>query len=311
VDSARILFIGNPEFSIPSLNLIASSKNKLIGIVTSTDKNTGRGKKLSETPVSKRAKELNIPLYKPNEIDDTIFLSEIKKLNIDYIIVVAFKFLPKKLLEIPKFGSINLHPSLLPQYRGAAPLQWSIINSEILSGITTFLISNKLDKGDILKKTSLVIFPNDNFGSLYLRSSKIGSKLLLNTINEFYKKKIISKPQNSITGSMAPKIHTNDCKINWKLPSIKIKNKISAFSPIPGAFTIYKRKRLKIFESVQSIKDYKKKYGEIIKINKNSFKVQCEKSSLKIYEIQYEGKKKMQSKDFILGNQLKIGDLLE
>jgi len=311
VDSARILFIGNPEFSIPSLNLIASSKNKLIGIVTSTDKNTGRGKKLSETPVSKRAKELNIPLYKPNEIDDTIFLSEIKKLNIDYIIVVAFKFLPKKLLEIPKFGSINLHPSLLPQYRGAAPLQWSIINSEILSGITTFLISNKLDKGDILKKTSLVIFPNDNFGSLYLRSSKIGSKLLLDTINEFYKKEIIPKPQKRIIASMAPKIHTNDCKINWKLQSIKIKNKISAFSPIPGAFTIYKKKRLKIFESIPSIKDYNKKYGKIVKINKNSFNVQCEKSSLKIYEIQYEGKKKMKSKDFILGNQLKIGDLFE
>ena len=311
MNSARILFIGNPEFSIPSLNAIASSKNKLIGIVTSTDKYTGRGKKLSETPVSKRAKELNIPLYKPNQIDDKNFLNKIKKLNIDFIIVVAFRFLPNELLEIPKLGSINLHPSLLPKYRGAAPLQWSIINSEILSGITTFLISNKIDKGDILKKTSLVIFPNDDFGSLYLRSSKIGSKLLLKTINKFYKKEIIPRPQNSIKESIAPKINTKNCKINWKSPSIMIKNKISAFSPTPGAFTIYKKKRLKFFKSVPSIKDYKKRYGEIIKINKNSFKVQCEKSSLKIYEIQYEGKKKMKSTDFILGNQLQIGDLLE
>jgi len=310
-NSARILFIGNPEFSIPSLNTIVSSHHKLVGVVTSVDKTKGRGKKLAETSISKRSKELNLPLYKPSDLNDLNFLNKIKKLNIDLIIVVAFKILPDSLLKIPKYGSINLHPSLLPKYRGAAPLQWSIINSEILSAITTFLVSNELDKGDILKSTSLVIFPNDDYGNLYRRSSKIGSKLLFKTIDQFLNKKILPISQKNQKSTRAPKIQSKDLKIYWNVSSNIIQNKILAFSPNPGAYTFFKNKRLKIFSVTQSLKDRKKKYGEIVEINKKSFVVQCKNSSVKIHEIQYEGRKRMKSSEFILGNKLEIGDFFE
>ncbi len=311
MNSARILFIGNPEFSIPSLNNIVYSHHKLVGVVTSIDKMKGRGKKFSETSISERSKELNLPLYKPKNLNDKNFLNQIKKLDIDFIIVVAFRILPDSLLRIPKYGSINLHPSLLPRYRGAAPLQWSIINSETYSGITTFLVSNKLDKGDVLKSTPFIIFPDDDYGSLYFRSSKIGSKLLLKTIDEFINKEIFPIPQKNENSTKAPKIFPNDCKINWNISANKIKNKTLAFSPYPGAYTFFKNKRLKIFSSLPSLKNYKKKYGEIIEINKNSFLVQCKNSSLKIYQVQYEGRKKMKSSEFILGNKLEIGDFFE
>ena len=311
VNSARILFIGNPEFSIPSLNKIVYSHHKLVGVVTSIDKTQGRGKKLSETSISKRSKELNLPLYKPSDLNDLNFLNQIKKLNIDFIIVVAFRILPDSLLKIPKYGSINLHPSLLPKYRGAAPLQWSIINSEIRSGVTTFLVSNKLDKGDLLKSTSLVIFPSDDYGDLYRRSSKIGSILLLKTIDQFFNKKIAPIPQKHQNSTSAPKINSKDLKIYWNVSSNIVQNKILAFSPNPGAYTFFKNKRLKIFSVTQSSKDRKKNYGEIVEINKNSFVVQCKNSSIKIYEIQYEGRKRMKSSEFILGNKLRVGDFFE
>ncbi len=207
--------MGNPDFAVPSLNEIMVSEHEVVAVVTSPDKPRGRGKSVSPTMVAQRASDYALPLIQPSLLKDDFFISQLQELKADLFSVVAFRLLPSAVLQIPKIGSVNLHPSLLPQYRGAAPLQWALMNGDVKTGITTFLLSPAMDSGDILMTRPLGIFPEDDSGSLSLRASQLGAHLLVETIDSLARGTASPKPQDDRNASRAPKITSEDCEIDW------------------------------------------------------------------------------------------------
>jgi len=298
----RIVFFGNTEFSNPTLSKCNSSYD-IVSVVTNHSKQMGRGRKFLETPVKSLADELKLDVIEVDNLNDENFIDKLKSLSPDLFVVVAYKVLPKPLLEIPRLGSINLHSSLLPKYRGAAPIQHSIINGDKVTGVSTFIIEPKIDTGNILLQKECKIEEDDNYGSLSLKLSTIGAELLIESIKKYNDGSITPSLQDNKLATLAPKIKKEDYIIDWNQDVSVINNKVRAFSPYPGAYTVIDNKRLKIFEAkVNKGIDYKET-GKIINFSKEYFEVTCSHGSLKIYEIQIEGKKRMSSKDFIMGFQ--------
>ena len=303
----RIVFMGNPDFAVPSLNEIMVSEHEVVAVVTSPDKPRGRGKSVSPTMVAQRASDYALPLIQPSLLKEAFFISQLQELKADLFSVVAFRLLPSAVLQIPKIGSVNLHPSLLPQYRGAAPLQWALINGDVKTGITTFLLSPAMDSGDILMTRPLGIFPEDDSGSLSLRASQLGANLLVETIDSLARCTASPKPQDDSNASRAPKISSEDCEIDWTKSAASVRNKVRALSPAPGAYTSLAGRRLKIYRCELSLAE-EKTSGEVISLNKTSFTVGCGSGSVVIQELQLEGKRRMTSGEFLAGTQLRVGD---
>ena len=298
----RIVFFGNTEFSNPTLNKCNSSYD-VISVVTNHSKQMGRGRKFLETPVKSLADELKLNVMEIDNLNDESFINQLKSLSPDLFVVVAYKVLPQTILEIPKLGSINIHSSLLPKYRGAAPIQHSIMNGDEVTGVSTFLIEQKVDTGNILLQKECKIEEDDNYGTLSSKLSTIGAELLVESISKYYDGSIAPVLQDNELATLAPKIKKEDYIINWNKDASVVNNKIRAFSPYPGAYTLIDNKRLKIFKSELNKGIGYKKTGKIINLSKEYFEVSCSHGSLKIYEIQIEGKKRMSSKDFIMGFQ--------
>ena len=298
----RIVFFGNTEFSNPTLNKCNSSYD-VISVVTNHSKQMGRGRKFLETPVKSLADELKLNVMEIDNLNDESFINQLKSLSPDLFVVVAYKVLPQTILEIPKLGSINIHSSLLPKYRGAAPIQHSIMNGDEVTGVSTFLIEQKVDTGNILLQKECKIEEDDNYGTLSSKLSTIGAELLIESISKYYDGSIAPVLQDNELATLAPKIKKEDYIINWNKDASVVKNKIRAFSPYPGAYTLIDNKRLKIFKSELNKGIGYKETGKIINLSKEYFEVSCSHGSLKIYEIQIEGKKRMSSKDFIMGFQ--------
>ena len=305
----RIVFMGNPDFAVPSLNEIMVSNHEVVAVVTSPDKPRGRGKSVSPTMVAQRASDYALPLIQPSLLKDDFFISQLQELKADLFSVVAFRLLPSAVLQIPKIGSVNLHPSLLPQYRGAAPLQWALINGDVKTGITTFLLSPAMDSGDILMTRPLGIFPEDDSGSLSLRASQLGAHLLVETIDSLARGTASPKPQDNSNASRAPKITSEDCEIDWTKSAASVRNQVRALSPTPGAYTSLAGGRLKIYRCELSLAE-EETSGEVISLNKISFTVRCGSGSVVIQELQPEGKRRMTSGEFLAGIQLRVGDHL-
>ena len=305
----RIVFMGNPDFAVPSLNEIMVSEHEVVAVVTSPDKPRGRGKLVSPTMVAQRASDYALPLIQPSLLKESFFISQLQELKADLFSVVAFRLLPSAVLQIPKIGSVNLHPSLLPQYRGAAPLQWALMNGDVKTGITTFLLSPAMDSGDILMTRPLGIFPEDDSGSLSLRASQLGANLLVETIDSLARCTASPKPQDDSNASRAPKITSEDCEIDWTKSAASVRNQVRALSPTPGAYTFLVDRRLKIYRCELSLVE-EQTSGEVISLNKTSFKVRCGSGSVVIQGLQLEGKKRMTSGEFLAGTQLKVGDRL-
>jgi len=263
----------------------------------------GRGRKFLETPVKSLADELKLNVMEIDNLNDESFINQLKSLSPDLFVVVAYKVLPQTILEIPKLGSINIHSSLLPKYRGAAPIQHSIMNGDKVTGVSTFLIEQKVDTGNILLQKECKIEEDDNYGTLSSKLSTIGAELLIESISKYYDGSIAPVMQDNELATLAPKIKKEDYIINWNKDASVVKNKIRAFSPYPGAYTLIDNKRLKIFKSELNKGIGYKETGKIINLSKEYFEVSCSHGSLKIYEIQIEGKKRMSSKDFIMGFQ--------
>lgn len=309
----NIIFMGTPHFSLATLSKLLESKHKVLKVFTRLDKPQGRGLQLKTTPVGEYCQNLSLPLFKTVSLKKNNVLEEIKSLNPDAIVVVAFgAFLPKEILEIPKFGCINLHPSLLPRHRGPSPIQYALLEGDQTTGVTTMLLDEGMDTGPILKQEEVTILPEDNYIKLSERLAIIGANLMLKSLEEIENGKITPMPQNHAKATYTKKITSDDLKINWELPAEKIKNIIRAFSPFPGAYTYYHNKVLKIWEG-EVVKSDKKDFlpGTIVDVKSRGIDIYCGEDIFRITKLQIEGKKPCHASSFVCGHKVIIGEVWE
>lgn len=303
--SLKVVFLGTPEFAKTALESIHQSHHKVVGVITVADKASGRGQKIHQSPVKIYADENNLAVFQPEKLRNPEFLQQIEDLDADVFVVVAFRMMPKVLFEMPKIGTFNLHASLLPDYRGAAPINYAVINGEEKTGVTTFFINEKIDEGNILLQEELQILPNENAGSLHDRLMEIGSKLIVHTLDGLAEDSIKERPQPQVEHPKnAFKIFKEDTKINWDAPSKVIHQFILGMSPYPAAFTTLKigedEKGLKIFNGKYEISDHAQPAGTL-EISKNAFRIYTQDGTYEPLELQLEGKKRMTIKDFLNG----------
>jgi methionyl-tRNA formyltransferase len=305
----NIVFMGTPRFAVPSLEAIYNSSHKICAVVTAPDKPKGRGLKLAESEVKKSSLQNGLKLLQPGKLNDPEFINELKSTEPDLIAVVAFRILPTEVFGLPKFGSVNLHASLLPKFRGAAPINWAIIRGEVQTGVTTFFLKEKVDTGNIIMQKAVTIENEDNAGTLHDKLMMLGAETLLATINliELNDGNVTVSQQEETQSSTAPKIYKEDCRILWNVPAISVHNLIRGLSPYPTAYTIFNNKILKIYNTLMTDVESINNPGELIVI-KNDMFVSCSDYMLKIEELQPEGKRRMTITEFLAGNRIKKGD---
>jgi len=300
--------MGTPEFAVPSLNRLVESKHDVIGVVTVPDKPAGRGLKERPSAVKQAASDLDLPVLQPEKLKDPGFLSALRDWQADCYAVVAFRILPVDVFGIPRLGTVNLHTSLLPKYRGAAPIQWALMNGDSETGVTTFLIDRRVDTGNILMQKRIAIQPDEDAGSLHDKLAEAGADLLVQTMDKLEASTIEPRPQKG-EATPAPKIIRVHCRIDWSDSNEKIRDQIRALSPMPGAFTGLNGKRMKLFETdLQSGADSRHPSGSILKADDSGILVQCGTGRLLVHELQLEGKKRMRVSEFLRGNTIKTGD---
>jgi methionyl-tRNA formyltransferase len=320
----RIVFMGTPEFAVASLEALVKAKLNIAGVITAPDKPGGRGMKLQESAVKKYAAKRGLKILQPEKLKSPEFLEELKLLNADLQIVVAFRMLPEVVWNMPPMGTINLHASLLPQYRGAAPINWAIINGEKETGVTTFKLKHEIDTGDVLLQERIEIGENETAGELHDRMKEIGGQLLVKTVQGLADGTLQETPQSSIANNdlslenipisdapqpaihnsilnHAPKIHTATCKIDWHKSIDEIQNLIRGLSPYPTAFTELGDKTLKIFRSEKEPAVPTSRIGRWESDRKTYLKFAAKNGYLHIKDLQLEGKKRMNVEDFLRG----------
>ena len=279
----------------------------VVAVITAPDKPKGRGQKMIPSPVKQAALKFDIPVLQPTNLKSEAFLEELKSFHADIQVVVAFRMLPEVVWDMPRKGTFNLHASLLPNYRGAAPINWAIINGEKETGITTFFLKHEIDTGSVIFQEKETILPEDNIGTLYEKLMIKGSKLILKTIEAVAKDQVEPKPQDeNMAIHHAPKIYKETCEIDWKQPAENIHNLVRGLSPYPAAWTTINDKNCKIFKTEVSEKNLNSlSIGEFETDGKTNLTFQTGEGSLKILELQLEGKKRMSVEDFFRGNKLK------
>lgn len=302
----RIIFMGTPEFAVPSLEILIEHKFNVVAAITAPDKPQGRGQKIAFSPLKESALKHNIPILQPLNLKSEEFLSELKGYRADLQVVVAFRMLPEAVWGMPSFGTFNLHASLLPQYRGAAPINWAIINGEKESGATTFFLKHEIDTGSIIYQQKEPIDEKDTAGTLYDRLMKLGAQLVLKTVKAVEAGDYPTVPQNENTAlKHAPKIFKETCEINWNLTSTQTRNFVRGLNPHPTAWSILGGKTYKIFAvSVFDKNDGQNPPGTINTDNKNYLYVKTLDGWISIDELQPEGKRKMNIQEFFRGNKL-------
>lgn len=298
--------MGTPEFAVPSLERLLNAGYEIAAVVTAPDKPAGRGMQLNESAVKKFAVSKGLKILQPEKLKDPQFLHQLKHLNADLQVVVAFRMLPEVVWNMPPMGTINLHGSLLPQYRGAAPINWAIINGEKETGVTTFKLQHEIDTGNILLQKKIAIADNENAGQLHDKMMKIGAEVLLETVNELTKGNLKETRQTGIEGRNlqlrhAPKIFSETCEIDWQKGVDEVYNLIRGLSPYPAAFTFLNNKKLKIFSADKEVKSVEEQPGTLLTDNKYFLKFACDNGYISVNELQLEGKKKMQIEDFLRG----------
>ena len=297
--------MGTPQFAVKTLDAIFNSKHEVVGVVTSTDKPAGRGRKIQQSDVKQYATKNNIRLFQPEKLKNKNFIDDLKVLNADLFIVVAFRMLPKIIWEIPKKGTVNLHASILPNYRGAAPINWAIINGEKESGVTTFFINEKIDAGDVLLIENTKIKDGQTAGELHDNLMEIGSKLIIRTISEIESGTLKSKKQIiSASQKIAPKLNRNNTEINWFKDDITIKQFILGLNPYPGAWTLLSNNGRELNFKIFNVKTSNLKVPKkTILLKENKLYIGTNTNALELLEIQLEGKKRMNANDFLQGNK--------
>ncbi|HCK99895.1 MAG TPA: methionyl-tRNA formyltransferase [Candidatus Marinimicrobia bacterium] len=304
----KVIFMGTPGFAVPSLKAIAKSRHEIMLVVTGEDKPAGRGRSLRESPVKTLARELNLPILQPPTLKSAEFIEQLTQYNADIIVVVAFRILPGEVIDITPNGAINLHASLLPKYRGAAPINWALINGDTQTGATVFQIRTRVDTGDILTREKVDISEQDTFGILYDKLSWLGAKILVQTLDKLETGELQPIPQSHDLATKAPKIYPELGAIDWTKDARAIKWLIHGLSPAPGAYTFYKKKRIKILTAEYSMNSLSDIPGEIVTRNKKQFGIQTGKGVLYPLELQAEGRKALAVADFLKGFQTEIGE---
>ena len=305
----RIVFMGTPEFAVSSLEILVENNFNVIAVITAPDKPQGRGQKITPSPVKACALKYNIPVLQPTNLKAPEFVEELKSYNANLQIVVAFRMLPEVVWAMPAIGTFNLHASLLPQYRGAAPINWAIINGEKETGVTTFFLKHDIDTGSIIMQEKEIIHEDDTVGTLYERLMQKGARLVLKTVQAIASEKYTITPQPSgIEIKHAPKIFKETCEIRWDQPTQKVRNFIRGLSPYPAAWTIINGKTFKIYSaSASANKSDHAKPGDIKTDNKNFLELKTADGWLAVKELQPEGKKRMSINEFFRGNKLAAG----
>ena len=299
--------MGTPDFATYCLKHLVEENYNVVGVITAPDRPSGRGQKVSISSVKKYALEQELKVLQPTNLKNPVFVNQLKQLNPDIQVVVAFRMLPKQVWQLSKKGTFNLHASLLPKYRGAAPINWAIINGEKQSGVSTFFIDEKIDTGNIIFQEKVEIEEFENAGSLHNKLMIIGSKLIVKTINAIDQNNAPSVKQNGIT-TQAPKIYKADCRIDWNKNPKDIIQKILGLSPYPAAWTTImgdQNKVFKIYHAIFQNTNHKMNIGEV-EINKTEFKIAVKNGFVIVKEVQVSGKKRMKIEDFLRGFQYKI-----
>lgn len=309
----KIVFMGTPDFAVPTLDALVNAGHDVAAVVTQPDKPKGRGKSILMTPVKEKAVKYNIPVYQPVKVkQDEAFIKTLEDMAPDAIVVTAFgQILPKSILDIPKYGCINVHASLLPKYRGAAPVQWAVIDGEAESGITTMFMSTGLDTGDMLEKTVVTLDKKETGGSLHDKLSLLGGKLIVSTLEKLENGTAVRIPQNDEAACYAKMLEKSMGDIDWTNDALQIERLIRGLNPWPSAYTSWHGKTIKIWEADVLDKETDAACGQIIEITKGTLLVQTGKGVLAIKELQLEGKKRMDTAAFLRGNQIETGMVLE
>ena len=299
----RIIYMGTPEFAVPPLEILIKNGYNVVAVITAPDKPKGRGQQLSTSPVKDIALIYNIPVLQPANLKNPAFIEELKSYNANLQIVVAFRMLPEVVWDMPEIGTFNLHGSLLPQYRGAAPINWAIINGEKETGVTTFFLKHAIDTGNIIFQDKEPISNEDNVGTVYERLMHKGAQLVLKTVEAVETGNYPQLPQDeNVFINHAPKIFKETCEINWGQPSEVIYNFVRGLSPYPTAWTILNGKSCKVFKT--RITDTKLNAGEIKTDNKTYLYLGTNDNALAIEDLQIQGKKRMDIRSFLRGNKI-------
>lgn len=308
MEELRIIFMGTPEFAVPSLEILLSNGKNVVAVITAPDKPQGRGQKVSFSEVKTCALKHNLPVLQPTNLKSPEFHQQLKALNANLQIVVAFRMLPEAVWSMPKYGTFNLHGSLLPQYRGAAPINWAIINGEKETGVTTFFLKHEIDTGSIIFQEKEPISYDDNVGTVYQRLMEKGAGLVLKTVEAIASGNFPSVPQQQHDALRhAPKIFKETCEINWDQPSESVRNFIRGLSPYPGAWTTIGGKTFKIYSAEANVGGANTSgpvVGEYATDNESYLHFTTADGYIAVTELQPEGKKRMSVKDFFRGNKL-------
>ena len=308
----RIIFMGTPEFAVASLDILVQNNYEIVAVVTVPDKPAGRGQQLQQSAVKKYALEKGLTILQPEKLKDEVFINELKELKADLQIVVAFRMLPEVVWNMPPLGTYNLHGSLLPKYRGAAPINWAVINGETESGVTSFKLKHEIDTGNMLFQEKVPITKTTTAGELHDILMKVGAKVILKTVKAIESGNYELKPQDDSQSIHAPKLFKETCKINWNTPAEKIYNLIRGLSPYPAAFTEFVDKNnqtlgMKIFISEIEETQHTCYAGDVKSDGKTFLKVACSNGFIHIKELQMAGKKRMLVEEFLRGFKLDEG----
>jgi methionyl-tRNA formyltransferase len=303
----RIIFMGTPDFAVASLDILVQNGYNVVGVITAPDKPAGRGLQLQQSAVKQYAVSKGLHVLQPEKLKNPAFLEELRELKADLQVVVAFRMLPELVWDMPPLGTINVHASLLPNYRGAAPINWAIINGEKQSGVTTFKLQHEIDTGDILFSQSVDIRDNETAGELHDDLMSTGAGLLLKTVQALASGNAKGTPQAHINAEdikHAPKIFKEDCQIKWEQPIEHVYNLVRGLSPYPTAWTTLNGKGLKIFKAAREHAKPSVAPGEVVTDNKTYLKIAAADGYLSLLEIQLEGKKRMDIEAFLRGNKI-------
>jgi len=310
----RIVFMGTPDFAVESLKALIENGYNVVGVVTTPDKPSGRGQKMHMSAVKQYTMSQNIPVLQPEKLKDPVFIDELKSLNADLQVVVAFRMLPEIVWGMPPMGTFNLHASLLPQYRGAAPLNWAVINGETESGVSTFLLKHEIDTGNILFQEKVPIGPDETVGDLHDKLMEVGAQLVMRTVDALAEGTAKGIAQDVLIArgaavKPAPKIFKDDCRIDWSKPGTQIHNLIRGLSPYPASWTVFRENDgekeipIKIYRARFEKHDNVATPGAVIVPNRKELKIACQDGFVSITELQMAGKKRMNIADFLRGFQ--------
>jgi methionyl-tRNA formyltransferase len=306
----RILFMGTPEFAIPSLRILLDHTYEVIGVMTAPDKPRGRGQQVSSTAVKEFALSRNLPVLQPERLKDENTIAEVQRLAPDLIVVVAFRILPRELFTIPNFGSFNLHASLLPKYRGAAPINWAIINGEKETGVSTFFLQDSVDTGSVLLQARVKIGEDVTAGELHDVLAEVGAEIVLQTVRLIEMGKAQPRKQDNTLACPAPKIFKQDCRINWYASSQQVHNFIRGLSPHPASWTTLGGRIIKVYRSSLG-EAQTSEPGRILLRTNDSLLIGTGNGAISILELQQEGKRRLDIEEFLRGYKIKEGDLFE